>query len=189
MLLPVAIHVICMSFIGHKEWRFVVYIIPIMNVLAALGLDSLYKSGTTVKPVVGSPSPRRNPVRSRRNTGADQDQRYVTGSPISPPRMVLSKLNPSYVPPPKPIVKPSAGYKLKFVYAIVFMAALSFVASLGMLFVSSLNYPGAEALAKLHGESKKGERCNVHIDTFSGKVVGARAHYVFVDIALFLIEW
>ncbi|KAI9720072.1 MAG: hypothetical protein M1812_003199 [Candelaria pacifica] len=44
----------------------------------------------------------------------------------------------------------------------------AFVASAGMLAISSLNYPGAEALNRLHGLAHGSERViNVHLDTLS----------------------
>jgi alpha-1,6-mannosyltransferase len=36
--------VFLMSFLGHKEWRFVVYVVPILNIAAAHGAQSLYAS-------------------------------------------------------------------------------------------------------------------------------------------------
>ncbi|TDL25529.1 alpha-1,6-mannosyltransferase subunit [Rickenella mellea] len=37
LLIPVPIFVALISILGHKEWRFVIYIVPIMNVAAARG--------------------------------------------------------------------------------------------------------------------------------------------------------
>ena len=34
--------VFLMSFLGHKEWRFVVYLVPMLNIAAAHGAQSLY---------------------------------------------------------------------------------------------------------------------------------------------------
>jgi alpha-1,6-mannosyltransferase len=34
--------VFLMSFLGHKEWRFVVYVVPMLNIAAAHGAQSLY---------------------------------------------------------------------------------------------------------------------------------------------------
>jgi alpha-1,6-mannosyltransferase len=34
--------VLLMSFLGHKEWRFVVYVVPMLNIAAAHGAQSLY---------------------------------------------------------------------------------------------------------------------------------------------------
>jgi len=34
--------VFLMSFLGHKEWRFVVYVVPMLNVAAAHGTQTLY---------------------------------------------------------------------------------------------------------------------------------------------------
>jgi alpha-1,6-mannosyltransferase len=34
--------VFLMSFLGHKEWRFVMYVVPILNLAAAHGAQALY---------------------------------------------------------------------------------------------------------------------------------------------------
>ena len=36
LLAPAAIFVAVMSFLGHKEWRFIVYVVPFVNVCAAV---------------------------------------------------------------------------------------------------------------------------------------------------------
>ena len=36
--------VICLSFLGHKEWRFIVYVVPLLNVVAARGARTLLVS-------------------------------------------------------------------------------------------------------------------------------------------------
>ncbi|KAJ3417137.1 dolichyl-P-Man:Man(7)GlcNAc(2)-PP-dolichol alpha-1,6-mannosyltransferase [Chytridiales sp. JEL 0842] len=36
ILLPAFIFVTCMSFIGHKEWRFIVYVVPLLNIAAGI---------------------------------------------------------------------------------------------------------------------------------------------------------
>lgn len=40
LVLP-AIHVGLLSALGHKEWRFVAYVVPLLNVLAAVGASAL----------------------------------------------------------------------------------------------------------------------------------------------------
>ncbi|KAG8886848.1 dolichyl-P-Man:Man(7)GlcNAc(2)-PP-dolichol alpha-1,6-mannosyltransferase [Tulasnella sp. 332] len=42
MLLAPLFFVTCLSFIGHKEWRFVVYVAPIFNIVAARGASWVY---------------------------------------------------------------------------------------------------------------------------------------------------
>lgn len=41
LVLPAAIMVLGMSCLGHKEWRFIAYVVPLVNVIAAFGASSL----------------------------------------------------------------------------------------------------------------------------------------------------
>ena len=42
LVLPAVGFVFLMSLIGHKEWRFVVYAVPMLNIAAAYGAQALY---------------------------------------------------------------------------------------------------------------------------------------------------
>jgi alpha-1,6-mannosyltransferase len=41
LVFPAVGFVFLMSFIGHKEWRFVVYVVPMLNIAAAHGAQAL----------------------------------------------------------------------------------------------------------------------------------------------------
>jgi alpha-1,6-mannosyltransferase len=38
---PSLLYIFLMSFLGHKEWRFVVYVVPLLNIAAAHGIQTL----------------------------------------------------------------------------------------------------------------------------------------------------
>lgn len=42
MLLPAGVFVTFISLLGHKEWRFIVYLVPLFNIAAARGSRYLY---------------------------------------------------------------------------------------------------------------------------------------------------
>ncbi|GJQ13372.1 hypothetical protein GpartN1_g5163.t1 [Galdieria partita] len=94
-------YVVLYSFLGHKEVRFIFYVVPLWNICSAVGMEFL---------------------RNRRNK-----HRIVA-----------------------------------ILYGgLCFMLILSFIISLFWLWISSHNYPGAEALQTLHASYKGGW---VHID-------------------------
>ncbi|RUP52373.1 Alg9-like mannosyltransferase family-domain-containing protein [Jimgerdemannia flammicorona] len=41
-VIPATVYVVFFSLLGHKEWRFVVYIVPVFNVAASVGLSKIY---------------------------------------------------------------------------------------------------------------------------------------------------
>ncbi|KAI8051148.1 GPI mannosyltransferase [Syncephalis plumigaleata] len=89
-LVPMFIFVVFYSALGHKEWRFIMYITPIVNLAAAIGLARLYNN------------------RWKRTI-----------------------------------------YRLCFGATIVALG-VALVAQAGMLYISSLNYPGGYAVAEFH---------------------------------------
>lgn len=49
LLLPV-IHIALLSLVGHKEWRFILYAIPLLNVVSAIGAAYLWQQGAQRQP-------------------------------------------------------------------------------------------------------------------------------------------
>lgn len=108
ILIPNLAFVIIYSFQPHKEWRFIIYIIPPLLTLPAAGASWIWTRRT-------------------------KSRTY----------MIL-------------------------VWLIIISSIASITASLGMLAISSLNYPGAEALNRMHelSAAEKGQK-HVHMDTLS----------------------
>ncbi|KAK3818556.1 MAG: Alg9-like mannosyltransferase family-domain-containing protein [Benniella sp.] len=52
-MLPAGVFVGAYSFLGHKEWRFVIYVVPLLNLGAALTLSWISKRKTLVYRVLG----------------------------------------------------------------------------------------------------------------------------------------
>ncbi|KAJ1731444.1 hypothetical protein LPJ61_002529 [Coemansia biformis] len=95
---------------AHKEWRFILPAVPVLNVCAAVGAARL--------------------------------RRIAYGRRLA-------------------------------AHAVVLLAGLSLLATVTMTYVSSLNYPGGDALAQLHAlEQRTGAR--VHIDTFAAMTGASR---------------
>ena len=108
ILFPNLFFVFLYSFQPHKEWRFIVYIIPPVTAVVSAGASWIW-------------------TRRRKS-------------------LVYRFLSLSLI-------------------ASVFA---SFAASYGMLYISSLNYPGADALARLHQLTANHDgQLKVHMDTFS----------------------
>ncbi|MCJ1478997.1 dolichyl-P-Man:Man(7)GlcNAc(2)-PP-dolichol alpha-1,6-mannosyltransferase [Lambiella insularis] len=108
MLVPNLVFVAIYSFQPHKEWRFIVYVIPPLTAAAAMGASWIWTRRTK-----------------------------------------------------------STAYRV-LALGLLGFTATSFVISLGMLAVSSLNYPGADALNYLHAHADGSkEVVKVHMDTFS----------------------
>lgn len=42
LLWPAVLFILLLSGLGHKEWRFIVYVVPIFNIAAARGASCLY---------------------------------------------------------------------------------------------------------------------------------------------------
>lgn len=59
------------------------------------------------------------------------------------------------------------SYKKLFQLLILGILFLSFIGSLGFLYISSLNYPGGFAFHELHVIEKENPNVHVHIDVYS----------------------
>jgi alpha-1,6-mannosyltransferase len=138
ILILALIHLVTMSVIGHKEWRFIIYVVPLLNAMAALGISSLNES-TLVK----------NTIKPNRKT-----------SKASKPRQ--SKSNNTEKSSKTPLI---GSIRVIFLLLLIF---ISFIASFGMSYISSMNYPGAEALNILHKSLSSDEKCYIHIDSYAG---------------------
>ncbi|OAQ27003.1 glycosyltransferase family 22 protein [Linnemannia elongata AG-77] len=102
-LLPAGVFVTLYSFLGHKEWRFVIYVVPLLNLGAAITLAWILKRKTIV-------------------------------------------------------------YKVLAV-ALLGAVGLNFISSVAQSAISSLNYPGGQALQRLHElDLHRFAAATVHID-------------------------
>ncbi|EEB05423.2 hypothetical protein SJAG_00437 [Schizosaccharomyces japonicus yFS275] len=113
-LMPLLYSLIYVSFysaLKHKEWRFIIYVLPYLTVVAAMGVTWV------------------------RNKAQSKSRRVK---------------------------------KLKlFLLSIRLGFIASACMSLGMLFISYQNYPGASALQQLYGLEKTSDNISVHSDVYS----------------------
>lgn len=112
LVLPAIGFMFIYSFLPHKELRFIIYVIPVLNVIAAKGL-----------------------VNYERHRGYGGQ----------------------------------GAFKKIVLFGIYCHLVVNLIISLGFLYVSSLNYPGGVALAKLHELESVSNHVNVHIDNYSAQ--------------------
>jgi alpha-1,6-mannosyltransferase len=145
MLFPAFIFVTVMSFIGHKEWRFVFYVIPLINIAAAVTFTYFSKpeSLITDKP-------------------AAKKERKSSSTETSPPSSTTPSNNK---------VKKQSTLKSLVYHTLI----LTIFASIGISFISLIisrqNYPGGRAMKVLHVIAAPSDPSQskpfVHIDTYS----------------------
>ncbi|EGF79315.1 hypothetical protein BATDEDRAFT_89648 [Batrachochytrium dendrobatidis JAM81] len=139
------------SILAHKEWRFVIYVMPMLNLIAAIGLARLYEMAQGINPIV--------------SYSVDETKQEQSGTVTKDPLQ------------PKPRSPPTLSPRVAslIIFAVKMGCFGLMVMSLGMLYVSSFNYPGGEAFSRVHqivferyqGNQASTFECNIHIDTFS----------------------
>ncbi|CAG8483911.1 3327_t:CDS:2, partial [Acaulospora morrowiae] len=108
-LLPMLIYLVGFSRLEHKEWRFIVYVVPIFNMCAAMGWVSMRRKG------------------------------------------------------------------FKFINRfIIVLLLLSFLASIAIMFISSINYPGGVALQRIHLIQKEYSSARIHLDVYTAMTGASR---------------
>eukprot|EP00842_Homolaphlyctis_polyrhiza_P005451 jgi/Hompol1/5907/HPOL_004753-RA len=131
------------SILGHKEWRFVVYMVPLLNVTAAIGMSRIYEMAS--QPL--SVKPDAAPAKTKSADKAESKQ------------------------PSRHVLKPTTARIFIIVSCLVAIGSLAM--SGAMLYVSSLNYPGGIAFSRLHSliadrhPTAVSRGCSIHIDTFA----------------------
>lgn len=109
LVIPCLIFVFLYSFLPHKELRFIIYVIPVLNIAAAIACDILWKK---------------------------RGKNFL---------WALASVG------------------------LIFHLVLNAVISTAFLIVASKNYPGGNALLKLHQLEHFSSPVNVHIDVYSAQ--------------------
>ncbi|RKP12794.1 GPI mannosyltransferase, partial [Piptocephalis cylindrospora] len=113
---PAVIFVGAYSMIEHKEWRFILYILPLINACAAVGVDGLWRNGANDRTKI----------------------------------------------------------KSLFLGLILSSCLLAAMGTWIMVGISSWNYPGGYALARLHSLVPADHRVHVHMDTATAMTGASR---------------
>lgn len=131
-------HIGLLSLLGHKEWRFIVYVVPLLNSISAVGISSRCVFSLKFWPL------------------ADEALRSISESSLAFPHLFFSL----------DFASPSA-LRRRSRLLLLRLASLSLVLiSLGLLTASTListiashgNYPGGDALRRLHQILDKDEK-------------------------------
>ncbi|KAJ1560526.1 dolichyl-P-Man:Man(7)GlcNAc(2)-PP-dolichol alpha-1,6-mannosyltransferase [Cladochytrium tenue] len=126
ILIPAVFHVAVMSLVGHKEWRFVFYVVPLFNIAGGLGAARIYRlaRGVLQYTVTTSKETVEKVDKDGKKTTATETTTTTTRR-----RLPFSRFH-------------------RFVAApgLLFALILAFVASEAMLQISAVNYPGGVAL-------------------------------------------
>ncbi|KAI8921532.1 Alg9-like mannosyltransferase family-domain-containing protein [Entophlyctis helioformis] len=158
------------SLLGHKEWRFVVYVVPVLNILSAIGMAYMYERAA-------GPAPAAGPANGESGKEGEEDEAVPAGKRSGSGKGKAKPVS-KVVPKAKSAAKTSSDVSpstASIIIRVMKIASVSMlVVSGGMLQASSLNYPGGVAFARLHdliAESHATvpplERCSIHIDTFA----------------------
>ncbi|KAL2918419.1 Dol-P-Man:Man(7)GlcNAc(2)-PP-Dol alpha-1,6-mannosyltransferase [Polyrhizophydium stewartii] len=131
------------SLLGHKEWRFVVYVVPVLNLIAAIGVARFHEMAAGLAPIPETTSAQKS-----------KDNAKATDAPQPSGRRVH-------------VLAPRTASVLLSIINIATLAI--FVVSCNFLHISSLNYPGGHAFARLHNlvAERPNVPCSIHIDTFA----------------------
>ena len=113
LILMVLLHVMVLSKIPHKEWRFIFYTVPILNAIASIGVSNYFKS--------------------------------------------------------------KQGFQKSLTKKALYLITIAIAAtSIFMAYVSHYNYPGGNAMMRMHEMIDQNQYCSVHIDTYTAMTGASR---------------
>ncbi|KAH6600052.1 hypothetical protein BASA50_002641 [Batrachochytrium salamandrivorans] len=134
------------SILAHKEWRFIVYVVPLLNLITAIGIGRFYEmSQGLARPLAAIP-----PTAPQKSTNKPTDS--------AAPRIQPHTLSPKI------------ASMLLFCIKVVSVGLI--IVSFGMMHMSRYNYPGGVAFDRVHQLARERASsshmgCSIHIDAFS----------------------